>query len=234
MRLYDRKETKRHFGANGNENCMLLLLSEGPTALVKAEMDACYEICMQAGGFDWGEKPVEHWLGKRFEVPDLRELALDKGVVFDTIEVAANWDKVGPLYDGVIRALKQVPGVLMASGHSSHSYQQGTCLYFTFAVKKPNWLPRIIARALSRGRLGRFDQPQDLSAVEASYYACWSAVMKAVLANGGTISHHHGVGRVRQEWIEEELGTSYAVLKRVKQALDPDGIMNPGTLFKRG
>ena len=57
--------------------------------------------------------------------------------------------------------------------------------------------------------------------------------MQATLQNKGTISHHHGIGKVRMPWIEQELGLSYRVLRLVKQALDPRGILNPGTLFKR-
>ena len=47
---------------------------------------------------------------------------------------------------------------------------------------------------------------------------------------GGSIAHHHGIGRVRREWLPEQLGESYQTLRSLKQALDPAGIMNPGAL----
>jgi alkyldihydroxyacetonephosphate synthase len=55
--------------------------------------------------------------------------------------------------------------------------------------------------------------------------------MKATLAAGGTISHHHGIGRVRREWLVKELGTAYPLLASLRRSVDPLGIMNPGTLL---
>lgn len=231
LRLYDAAESKRHFGRSVNGGCMLLILSEGPQALTRVEMSACYDICMETRGWDWGENPVKHWLKKRFEIPNLNELALEKGVVFDTIEVSADWDHVADLYKAVVAALKAVPGVLVASAHSSHSYQQGTCLYFSFAVRKPEWLVRLLLRKLTGGRYQGFNLPEDVAEVERRYNACWTQVMDATLANGGTISHHHGIGKVRLPWVSRELGSALPLLKSIKQALDPKGTLNPGTLF---
>ena len=230
-RLYDAAETKRHFAKEAARGtCVLLVLSEGPAALADAELAQCTRIAMAQGAVDIGEGPVRHWLEKRFNIPNLNELATEKGVVFDTIEVAANWDCIHAVYQDAVKRLKQIPGIVAASAHSSHSYQQGTCLYFTFAIKKPYWLWRQIAR---RVRLASFTQAEDLAAVEASYNAGWTAVMEATLANGGTISHHHGVGKVRMPWLRTELSLSYPVLAAVKAALDPKGVLNPGTLFPR-
>jgi alkyldihydroxyacetonephosphate synthase len=58
----------------------------------------------------------------------------------------------------------------------------------------------------------------------------WEVGMTACLAAGGTISHHHGIGRLRAPWLPEELGEFHEVLRAVKHALDPAGIMNPGAL----
>jgi alkyldihydroxyacetonephosphate synthase len=226
-RLYDAVEAKRHFG---RKRCVMLLLSEGPQRLADAEYEECAAIAAARGGIALGEEPVRHWLSHRFKIADLRDLAVNKGVIFDTIEVAANWDTVGKLYHDAVAALRKVPGIVNASAHSSHSYQQGACLYFTFAVKKPKWARRQVARLL--GWKNIFLAPEDLPQIEASYQACWSAVMEAVRTAGGTISHHHGIGKVRRPWIEAELGSSLEVLNAIKRALDPAGILNPGTLYK--
>ncbi len=231
LRLYDGSESRRHFGGMAGGGCILLLLSEGPAALVEAEQKACAEIIEAEGGVSRGAGPLEHWLKTRFQIPDLEDLARNKGVVFDTIEVAANWDRVYGLYKDVVAALASVPGIANASAHSSHSYEQGTCLYFTFAVKKPRWLVRLIARTLTLGAYDGFTKPEDADEVVRLYNQCWQRVMEATLANGGTISHHHGVGQVRMPWLERELGSSYQVLKLVKRSLDRDGVLNPGTLF---
>lgn len=232
VRLYDATETTRHFPEHGGAgHCLLLVLSEGPAGLVDAELSACRRICMMEGAPDLGDAPVKHWLEKRFHVPDMVDLAENKGVIFDTIEVAANWDHVSDLYNAVVASLQTVPGILVASAHSSHSYQQGTCLYFTFAVKKPHWMAGQVFQRISP--FGKFNQPRYIQAVERTYNECWAKVMEATLANQGTISHHHGIGKVRMPWVDSELATTHNVLARIKAALDPNGILNPGTLFKR-
>ena len=130
-------------------------------------------------------------------------------MVVDTIEVAATWSRVHALYDGVVAALSKVPGVLSATAHSSHSYRSGTCLYFSFAAK-----------------------PDDPARMRETYVACWNAAMEATLAAGGGIAHHHGIGRVRRPWLEAEIGASgVTVLRALKQALDPGGLLNRGNLI---
>jgi alkyldihydroxyacetonephosphate synthase len=136
------------------------------------------------------------------------EYFLKQGMVVDTIEVAATWDRIDALYTGVLAGMRAVPGLIVASGHSSHSYGTGTNIYFTFAARP--------------------DAPEGL---EDLYFRIWGAAMKATLAAGGTVSHHHGIGRVRRDWLEPELGSAYPLLSRIRNALDPLGIMNPGALL---
>jgi len=88
----------------------------------------------------------------------------------------------------------------------SHSYPDGACLYFTFAGQPP---------------AGEKD---------AFYRAAWEAGTRAVLAHGGALSHHHGVGLNRSRFVRDALGDAFHVLAAVKQALDPNGILNPGKL----
>ncbi|MFQ5666224.1 MAG: FAD-binding oxidoreductase [Candidatus Binatia bacterium] len=208
IRLYDAVETARLFtAASTGNNCALLLISEGPAALTAAESAACAEICAASGGTAVGEGPVQQWLSERNQVPGF-ETFLQRGLVLDTIEVATTWDHIHDLYREVITALQQVQGIVSASGHSSHSYPQGTNIYFTFVARPP-----------------------DPGHAEATYLACWTSAMEATLRCHGTISHHHGVGRLRTPWMARELGTGLAVLRAVKRALDPNGIMNPGVLI---
>jgi len=146
-------------------------------------------------------------MSHRNEVPSW-DLFLDREMMVDTIEIAATWDRVGALYAAAVAALQAAPGMLVASAHSSHSYVQGTDLYITFAMK-----------------------PDDFAQAETGYLQAWTAVMEATLAGGGTISHHHGIGRLRVPWLERELGGAYPMLRAIKRALDPAGIMNPGALL---
>lgn len=208
VRLYDGVETERNFSsvASGSE-CLLLLVSEGAEALTAAEAKACRAYAEAAGGTDCGPEPVRHWLAHRNEVPTF-ESFLERGFVLDTIEVAATWDRIGAVYDGVVTALRAIPGMVAASGHSSHSYLTGTNIYFTFAAR-----------------------PSDPRDAEALYRLCWDTTMAVTLARGGSIAHHHGIGRVRREWMAREHGEGIAILRALKAALDPNGILNPGVLL---
>ncbi len=126
-----------------------------------------------------------------------------------TNELACTRHRVGRLYAEATRSLREVPGVLVASAHSSHSYRSGTNLYITFAVR-----------------------PQDPKQMAQRYRECWERTMQATLHVGGGISHHHGIGRVRRERLADEIGeTGVKLLRAVKHALDPDQLLNPGALL---
>jgi alkyldihydroxyacetonephosphate synthase len=128
------------------------------------------------------------------------------------VEVSADWGRIALIYDDAAASLKQMAGCLAGSAHSSHVYRSGLNLYFTFAV-----------------------QTSDPSQMEGAYLDGWRRIMEATDRHGGSLSHHHGIGRVRRAWLERELGPGgLALLRQVKSALDPKGIMNPGVLFPDG
>ena len=122
------------------------------------------------------------------------------------MEIAAPWSRLTELFDTVRSALTAVPHARIASCHLSHSYSDGACLYFTFAATPP------------------------AAEVESTYVAMWDAGQRAVLAHGGNLSHHHGVGLNRARFVAEALGPALGVLATLKAALDPAGILNPGKL----
>jgi alkyldihydroxyacetonephosphate synthase len=209
VRLYDPAESARSFGAHCPDGrALLLLLHEGAEGAVAAERAGCATRVEDAGGEPAPDAAVSDWLDHRNRVPGFRSF-LEKGIVLDTIEVGATWERVLPVYEGVIRSLQEVEGILIASGHSSHSYRSGTNLYFTF-----------LARPTDRGRLAE------------TYRECWRRTVEATLALGGGISHHHGIGRIRRDALRSEIGAAgVALLRTVKRALDPDGLLNPGVLL---
>jgi alkyldihydroxyacetonephosphate synthase len=209
VRLYDAAEAQRSFAAFCPEGrALLVLLHEGPRGLVAAGSQALDAHAAAAGGREADPAAVLQWLDRRNHVPSFREL-LERGLIVDTIEMAATWDRVGELYRRVTEALRAVPHVLLASSHSSHSYRSGTCLYFTFAARP--------------------DDPRERRAI---YESCWRKAIDAAVALGAGISHHHGIGRVRRDRLADEIGsTGVAVLRAVKRALDPDGLLNPGALL---
>jgi len=208
LRAYDTVESARQFSAWASpEACLLLVVSEGPATLVQAEAAACAREALIGGGKAVGTEPVAHWLEGRNTVPGW-EFFLDREMLADTLEVAATWDRIDAVYGRVVAALAGAPGVIVASGHSSHGYPQGTNIYFTFVMK-----------------------PEDFPRAEQTYLEAWSRALRATLDAGGTISHHHGIGRLRAPWLAEELGSAYPLLRDLKRALDPHGIMNPGALL---
>jgi alkyldihydroxyacetonephosphate synthase len=209
IRMYDAPESQRNFGDWCPEGRnLLLLLHEGPASAMKAQIDAVAALCVAAGGEEADATCVDNWLEHRNNVPTFREMN-ERGLVVDTIEVACTWDLAPRLYDEVTRALREVPGILVASAHSSHSYRSGTNFYFTFAahVEERERMPEV-------------------------YRECWERTMRASVAVGAGIAHHHGIGRVRRSRLVDEIGdTGVALLRKLKRALDPDGLLNPGALL---
>jgi alkyldihydroxyacetonephosphate synthase len=201
LRLYDPVESDRSY-QTGELN-VLLVLDEGDPVTVEANMAVVAGECARAERLD--DSLVERWLGHRNEVSALESLISNRFVV-DTMEVSGPWSALPRIYQTTIDALSGVDGVRAASAHQSHAYADGACLYFTFA--------------------GR---PDDLDR-EAMYRQCWDVGTRTVLANGGTLSHHHGIGLNRARFVQEALGASFDTLVAIKEALDPNGILNPGKL----
>ena len=204
LRLYDQTETKRSFDLDTNA---LIVLDEGDDELIFAVMQIVESECVAAGAEPLDVELVEKWMDHRNDVSALESLVAN-GFVVDTIEVAARWRDLDALYHEVLATLTAVDGVLAASAHQSHSYSDGACLYFTFA--------------------GRPDP--DPKVKDAFYVACWDAATRAVLARGGALSHHHGVGLNRSRFVADALGPAFDVLVALKKALDPNGVLNPGKL----
>ena len=158
----------------------------------------------------------ERWRQSRFQAPYLRDPMMDRGLGVDTLETAASWSKLGALYAATRTALetailKTVPregakGIVMC--HIGHSFADGASLCFTCIF------------------------PRNLDGDIAQWKTIKQAASEAIMANGGTISHHHGIGEDHLPWIAQEKGAlGIEVLRAVKQALDPAGVLNPGKLL---
>lgn len=203
LRLYDGVESARGHGGDGT-TCTLLVLDEGDETIVDATMAIVDEVCTVAGEPD-DDQLVADWMAHRNDTTALQGLTR-KGFVVDTMEIAAPWSMLDDVNTAAVEALMAVPHALVASCHLSHSYLDGACLYFSFAARPP------------------------AEEVDATYRAMWDAGQRAVLAAGGNLSHHHGVGLNRGRFVAEALGPAFDVLVALKRSLDPDGILNPGKL----
>jgi alkyldihydroxyacetonephosphate synthase len=200
LRLYDARESRRHFSTERGI-CALVVRDEAEEPALEANRQIVEEVCgpAAADGNAW----VDHWLHTRNDVSGLGK-AVDAGLVVDTCEVAAPWSALPALVAGATAAVEAIDGTLAITVHASHHYLDGACLYFTFA--------------------GQTESP------DSWYLEVWNALMRTTLDHGGAISHHHGIGLVRGRFMEQALGAAFEVLRSVKGALDPRGILNPGKL----
>ena len=204
LRLYDGAESKRGQGGNGTE-CVLLVLDEGDPLLIDAVMAIVADVATQFAAAPLSADLLERWIHHRNDTSALQALTR-KGFVVDTMEIAAPWSRLDAIVDAVQTAMLAVPHARSATSHLSHSYPDGACLYFTFAATPP------------------------AAEVDSTYVEMWNAGQSAVLAAGGNLSHHHGVGLNRSRFMGEALGAGLGVLSSIKHALDPVGILNPGKL----
>jgi alkyldihydroxyacetonephosphate synthase len=193
--------------------CVLLVGFEGPAARTLRLRNAALRILKRHGGFDTGQGPGRQWRKSRFDVPWLRDYMMDYGVIGDSMETAAVWSNVRPLYESVRAelsdAIQSVTGYAGYVGcHLSHLYKTGACIYFTIAA---------------RGREN--DGPLEL----LGYYEKIKARgTEAIMRGGGVLSHHHAVGYEHRPWLPRELSpAALAALRAVKSRLDPENIMNP-------
>jgi len=200
----------------GGKVCALIAGFEGGEKDVASARKIFDAIAKRHGALSLGCRMGEHWRQTRFQGPYLRDPMMDRGLGVDTLETAASWSKIGALYAATCAALENsiretVPregarGIVMC--HISHSYLDGASLYFTY----------IFPRALD-GDIAQWKTIKD-------------AATNAIVANDGTVSHHHGVGEDHLPWIAQEKGDlGIDVLRAIKGALDPKGVLNPGKLL---
>jgi alkyldihydroxyacetonephosphate synthase len=165
------------------------------------------QVLREAGGTPLGAEPGEEWAATRFAAPYLRDAMLDAGAFVEVVETATFWSRLPDLYAGVRTALLEALDPALVLCHISHVYETGASLYFT------------VVCALGDDPLGR-------------WAAAKAQASDAILAAGGTISHHHGVGTDHRAWYEREIGPlGVQALRAVKSRLDPNGILNPGILL---
>ena len=209
VRIYDKDETKRHFPdvENAKDKVMVIFVCEGNRELVNLEEKITRNVCEKNLGADCGEKPVEHWFETRFRVTETSS-SPQYSLTIDTIEVAVSWDNASTIYHNVLDKVKAIKGVVLFTAHVSHFYPNGVGMYFSFG-------------GVEMGEQTNFE----------FYQKVWNTTMKAVLESGGSIAHHHGIGINRSNWMDEEWGKGMDILRKFKQILDPNNILNPGKVF---
>jgi alkyldihydroxyacetonephosphate synthase len=204
--------TARGRGASQAGRCVAILGFEGEEGEVKSRRGRAMGLSRHSGGVALGGSPGRAWLAGRFQAPYLRDELLSHGVMVETLETATRWSNVERLHDAVAGAIERAlanegtPGIVMC--HVSHLYETGASLYYTF---------------IARQREG--------SEIE-QWRTVKRAASEAIVSGGGTITHHHAVGRDHAPWLTREIGErGVSALEALKAKLDPAGIMNPGKLL---
>ncbi len=196
----------RYLSARGvASGCIVIVGWEGSPPRVVARRRATTAVLKRHGGVGLGSGPGVAWAKGRFHAPYLRDDLLARGVMVETLETATTWSNLEHLYTTVRAALREHAPFVAC--HVSHVYATGASLYFTF-----------LARQDAADPIGQWQR--------AKAGAC-----DAIIAAGGTITHHHAIGRDHAPWLAAEDGaTGVAALRALKAELDPLGIMNPGKL----
>lgn len=183
---------------------------EGSREQVEFRAQSAGRLFKKLGGFPLGDSIGDAWSKDKYNTPYLRDYVMDYGGIADVAETSTSWKNLFDLHAKVLATIDEqarLEGLSHYVGcHLSHTYSSGGCLYFTWAIQGG-------------------DQPLE------RYYRMKSRVTDAIVAAGGTLSHHHGVGSEHLPWLAHELGSGgQAVLKSLKRMFDPSDLFNPGGL----
>ena len=188
-------------GYRPGSRCLCLGTVEGDRDFTKLVKKKIMKVCRAHGALSLTGFASKKWEKTRFTEPYMREDLQDFGIQIDTLETSVTWDNLHRVHEGVRACIKARPHT-MCMTHASHFYPQGTNLYFIFLMRTSETEE---FRSFQRG------------------------VIRSIMENGGSLSHHHGVGRMMGPCLEEYLGEEQmGVLRALKKHFDPQGIMNPG------
>lgn len=180
--------------------CTLLLVYHFRSDAVLKAVSAEVSALLEGNSTPADPALVNLWLEKRFNFREQIESVKKLGYTLETIEVAAKWSRLLELYYEAVDVLAGLAGVGGVAAHLSHLYEQGACLYFTVLF-----------------------QPK-----KETYWSMWEAMGRVTKAHDATISHHHGVGILKKVYAKDEV--PLGLLKSIKQAVDPAGVMSPDRL----
>jgi alkyldihydroxyacetonephosphate synthase len=221
-RIYSEEDAAQHFYHFYENKCVLVFMAEGPKGIVQATGEAIEEavakfeqgVVKQVDGrliedwfnhLNWSQKDIDD------EIEGMIENDSHAGF---TTEISADWETIPQIYHNVIERVRndfsRAHDITMLGGHSSHSYINGTNMYFVY----------------------NYDihcAPEDEMIIY--HHPIQKIIVEETLKAGGSMCHHHGIGKYRSEWTLMEHGTAYYMLEKLKQAFDPKGIMNYGTIF---
>lgn len=221
-RVYSEEDARQHFYHFHKDKCVLLFMAEGPKGIVQATcagIEAAVEkyqdsiiervdsslISAWFSKLNWSQKDIDD------EFEGMKENDSHAGF---TTEISADWSTIPTIYENVMKRVRgefpRAHDLTMLGGHSSHSYINGTNMYFVYNYSI-NCAPEDEMRVY--------------------HHPIQRIIVEETLKQGGSMCHHHGIGKYRNEWTKDEHGSAYYLLEKLKTAFDPKGIMNFGTIF---
>lgn len=220
-RAYSPEDARQHFPDHPMDQNLVVLTAEGPAPLVEATSRAIEEMAAGVAHTRVPEHNVRRWFEALNWGPEKieaeKKTMLETAHLGYTTEVSVDWSRTAELYDAVMTRIRttypHMGDLTLLGAHSSHSYQTGTNLYFVYDYA---------INCEPREEIDLYHKP--LNAI----------VVEEALRAGGSMVHHHGVGKYRTPWVEEEHGSAWFLLTGLKKAFDPHFIMNPGTIFPLG
>jgi len=216
-RLYDVDDGAYHFSHFADGKCVLIFVAEGVKPLADATAGAIQEMVAEYKECEPVEaKLIERWFANLnwdpINLAEEKTEIIETKNICNTTEISANWSIINGIYETCMQRVRnEIPDLTLLGGHSSHSYLNGTNLYFVYFYNVVDCEPE--------EELTKYHLPIKKIIVEETIKA------------GGSMCHHHGVGKHRTHWIADEYGSSYYLLKTLKDAFDPNGVMNPGTII---
>jgi len=191
-------------GFKPGSRCLMFVTVEGERDYARFVLKKIRKKARAGKAMYIGTSPVRKWLEQRYSSAYMRDPLMDLGIMTDTLETAVTWENLLKVWRAAHDYVSGRPKAFIMI-HISHVYENGANLYFTFLSPMEKGNERKDFQAFHRG------------------------LVETILEHGGSISHHHGVGRVLAPWMEGHLGkSSMELLRAVKKHLDPNNIMNPG------
>jgi alkyldihydroxyacetonephosphate synthase len=211
IRLYDpestRSQVKKVLGYEFDGAYMVMGFDGDPDIAALQDKKAL-EICMSLGARDLGHEPGEKWWEHRYDFY-YPPKSLHLPWMYGTTETVTTYDRIEKLYWAEKKAVEQgfAEWNVKFIGHFSHWFHWGVMVYTRFIIEEP---------------------PADAQDALQLHNRVWNAAMTAVLENGGMINEHHGVGLKLGRYMRRQYADAWPFLLRLKQMIDPNGIMNPG------
>ena len=197
-----------------DQRCLLMIGVTGDKKITDRARKSAIRICRKYGGLYTGNYIGKSWEKNRFLAPYLRNSLWDAGYALDTLETALPWEKVGMAKEAIIGAITRA-GInlelpILVFGHLSHVYPTGASIYITYMFRRA---------ANPEENLERWQMIKN----DAS---------KAIINQGGTISHQHGIGRDHAKYLSTEKGAlGINLLQDISSFFDPNEILNPQVMI---